>query len=81
MADNSKVMAKIGTIAPILVSIGALNFLFVGLFEYDLLEELIGNGGSATSTTPAAKIIYILIGLAAVYTLGWVGIIVKKLNN
>lgn len=81
MADNSKVMAKIGTIAPILVSIGALNFLFVGLFEYDLFEELIGNGGSATSTTPLAKVVYILIGLAAVWTLGWVGMLIKKLNN
>lgn len=81
MAENSKVMSKIGTIAPILVSVGALNFLFVGLFEYDLLEELIGNGGSATSTTPVAKVIYILIGLAAVWTLGWVGMLIKKLNK
>lgn len=81
MADNSKAMAKIGTIAPILVSIGALNFLFVGVFGYDLLEELIGDSGHATTTTPIAKVVYILIGCAAVYTLGWVPMILKKLNK
>lgn len=78
---NEKVMAKVSMIAPILVSIGALNFLFVGLFGKDLLEDLLGDGGHATTTTPVAKIIYILIGLAAVYTLGWIPMLLKKLNK
>ena len=78
---NEKGMAKISAIAPILVSIGALNFLFVGLFGYDLLEELLGDSGHATTTTPVAKIVYILIGLAAVYTLGWIPVLLKKLNK
>lgn len=79
--DKDKVMNIVSMVAPILVGIGALNFLFIGLFENDILEELIGDGGSATSTTPIAKTIYILIGLSAVYTLGWIPMMMKKLNK
>ena len=78
--DKEKIMQIISTAAPILVSIGALNFLFVGLFEYDLLEKWIGDEGHATSTTPIAKTVYILIGLSAIYTLGWIPMIMKKLK-
>ena len=79
--DKNKVMSIVSTVAPILVSIGALNFLFVGLFGYDLLEEIVGNGGHATTTTPIAKSVYILIGASAVYTLGLIPMIMKKLNT
>lgn len=79
--NKEKVMNVISTAAPVLVSIGALNFLFVGLFEYDLLENWIGDEGRATSTTPFAKTLYILIGLAAMYTLGWIPLMLKKLNK
>ena len=79
--DKEKVMNMVSIAAPILVSIGALNFLFVVLFEYDLLENWIGNEGHATSTTPLAKTVYILIGLAAMYTLGWIPMMLKKLNK
>lgn len=57
-----------------------MNFLFVGLFGYDLLEEVIGDEGSATSTTPIAKVVYILIGASAIYTLGWIPMMLKKLK-
>lgn len=79
--DKTKFMNIVSTVAPILVGIGALNFLFIGLFENDLLEELIGDGGRATSTTPIAKMIYILIGLSAIYTLGWIPIMLNKINK
>lgn len=78
--NKDKIMKIISTVAPILVSIGALNFLFVGLFGYDLLEEVIGDEGYATSTTPIAKTIYILIGASAVYTLGLIPMVMKKIN-
>ena len=78
---NEKLMTKISVVAPILVSIGALNFLFIGLFGKDLLEDLLGDGGHATTTTPVAKILYILIGLAALYTLGWIPMLLKKLDK
>ena len=79
--DKNKVMSIVSAVAPILVSIGALNFLFVGLFGYDLLEEIIGDEGHATTTTPIAKIVYILIGVSAVYTLGLIPMIMKKMNG
>lgn len=78
--DKAKIMKIISTAAPILVSIGALNFLFVGLFEYDLLENWIGDEGHATTSTPLGKTVYILIGLSAIYTLGWIPMIMKKLK-
>lgn len=50
-------------IAFILVIVGALNWGLVGLFRMDLVARLFGNN------TPAARIIYILIGAAAVVLL------------
>ncbi|MEN7973608.1 MAG: DUF378 domain-containing protein [Verrucomicrobiota bacterium] len=78
--EKAKVMNIVNIAAPILVSVGALNFLFVGLFGYDLLEEVIGDSGHATTTTVVAKIAYILIGASAVYTLGLIPMIQKKLK-
>lgn len=50
-------------IALTLVSIGGLNWGLVGLINYDVVEALFG------IQTPAARIIYVLIGLAALYTI------------
>lgn len=51
-------------IAFILLVIGGLNWGLVGLFEYDLVAELFG-GQDAT----VAKVIYVLVGLGALYLL------------
>ena len=61
--------AKIMNIINVLVIFGALNWGMVGLFEYNVIEEVLGDGGSAISSKPLAKIVYILIGASAVYTL------------
>lgn len=79
--DKAKVMNIVNVTAPVLVSIGALNWGLIGLFEYNLIEEVLGDGGSATSSTPLAKIVYILIGASAVYTLGLIPVIQKKLKK
>lgn len=79
--DKDKLMRIVNGTAPVLVSLGALNWLFIGLFEYNVLEEVLGDGGSATSTTTLAKIVYILIGASAVYTLGLIPMIQKKLKK
>lgn len=79
--DKEKIMNIINVTAPVLVSLGALNWGLVGLFEYNVVEEVLGDGGSATSTTTLAKIVYILIGAAAVYTLGLIPMIQKKLKK
>ena len=46
-------------IAIILVIVGALNWLLVGLFQFNLVQALLGKGALARS-------IYILVGVAAV---------------
>lgn len=48
----------------ILLVIGALNWLLVGLFQYDLVSALFGGVSSILS-----RIIYTLLGLAGVYGL------------
>lgn len=48
-------------IALILVIVGGLNWGFVGLFNFDLVGAIFG-AGSALS-----RIVYIIVGLAAVY--------------
>lgn len=57
-------MAKNGLdlIAMILVIIGGINWGLVGASEYNLVESIFG-------TDTITKIIYILVGLAAVYSI------------
>jgi len=49
-------------IALVLVIIGALNWLLVGLFEYDLVASLFGG-----STALLSRIIYVLVGVAGLW--------------
>lgn len=51
-------------IALVLVIIGALNWLLVGLFQYDLVADLFGGANSFFSKT-----IYTIVGLAGLYTI------------
>ena len=43
--------------------VGGINWGLVGLFKYNLVESLLG------SVAGAATLVYVLVGLAAVYTL------------
>lgn len=56
-------MRILTSIASILLIIGALNWGLVGLFNVDLVEALFRGKDKL-----AARIFYILIGLAGVYT-------------
>lgn len=47
-----------------LVIIGALNWLLVGLFQWDLVAALFGGAGSWLSRT-----IYTIVGLAGLYSI------------
>ena len=51
-------------IALILVIIGALNWLLVGLFAFDLVAFIAGG-----ATTVLARLIYILVGIAGIWTI------------
>lgn len=48
----------------VLVIIGALNWLLIGLFKFDLVARLLGG-----QTSIASRIVYILVGLAGAYAI------------
>lgn len=52
------------SIALTLVIIGALNWLLVGLFQFDLVASIFGGMDSIVS-----RIIYTLVGLAGIYSI------------
>lgn len=51
----------IGWLALLLVIVGALNWLLVGIFEYDLVATIFGD------LSTASKAIYTLVGLSGIY--------------
>ncbi|HKK54232.1 MAG TPA: DUF378 domain-containing protein [Patescibacteria group bacterium] len=59
-------------IALILLVVGGLNWLLVGLFSFDLVASIFGY------MTTVSKIIYVLVGLSAVYILFLSGKIRRK---
>jgi uncharacterized protein len=65
-------MKGLNLVAVILLVIGGLNWLLVGLFEWDLVGGLFGGMDSVM-----AKIVYILVGVAAIYSLK----LLPKLSN
>lgn len=50
-------------IALILVIVGGLNWGLVGAFQFDLVESIFG------TMTAAARTVYVIVGLAAVYAI------------
>ncbi|NLM75411.1 MAG: DUF378 domain-containing protein [Clostridiaceae bacterium] len=53
--------SPIDRIALLLVIIGALNWLLIGLFQYDLVAGIFG------VATLGTRIVYSLVGLAGLY--------------
>lgn len=51
-------------IALTLVIIGALNWLLVGLFSFDLVATLLGN------MSVLSRIVYVLVGIAGIVSIG-----------
>lgn len=49
-------------LALVLVIIGALNWLLVGLFQFDLVAYIFGGQGAVL-----ARIIYAIVGLAGIW--------------
>lgn len=56
-------MKTISYIALTLVIVGALNWLLVGLFEFNLVDSLFGIGSILT------RIIYILVGISGLWSI------------
>lgn len=59
-------MKALHVIALILVILGGLNWLSVGLFEYDVVSEIFGG-----TTEVGSKIVYIVVGVAAIWALSF----------
>ncbi|WP_026695887.1 DUF378 domain-containing protein [Peribacillus kribbensis] len=56
-------MKTLNIVALILIIIGGLNWLLVGLFKWDLVGGITGGMDSVL-----ARIIYVVVGLAAIYS-------------
>lgn len=56
-------MKALHSIAIVLVIVGGLNWLLVGAFNFNLVAAIFGD------MTAAARVVYVLVGLAAIYML------------
>lgn len=57
-------MSPMDWVGMILLIIGGLNWGLVGLFEYDLVATIFGDGSML------ARVVYSLVGVAALWSLG-----------
>ena len=62
--EGSEKMGTTRTIAMLLVIVGALNWLLVGLFGFDLVAAITGN--SFGEKNALSSIIYVLVGIAGI---------------
>lgn len=60
-------MSALSLVSRILVIVGGLNWALVGLFEFDLVAAIVGL--TFGQVNALSRIIYILVGLAAIYEL------------
>ena len=60
----------------LLVIVGALNWLLVGAFEFDLVAAITGNDFAETNAF--SRIIYILVGISGIAQLANLGAILNK---
>lgn len=66
-------MKTLDYVALSLLVVGGLNWLLVGLFEIDLVATIAGG-----PTTLFAKVIYVVVGLCAIYSLRFFPIISRR---
>ncbi|MCF6775640.1 DUF378 domain-containing protein [Thiotrichales bacterium 19X7-9] len=58
-------MKVINFIALLLVILGGINWLLVGVFEYNAVERLLG------TTEWLDKLVYLVVGIAAIYCISF----------
>jgi len=56
-------MSALDYLAMALLIVGGLNWAMVGLFDVDMVATLFGTG------SPATRIVYVVVGLAALYSI------------
>ena len=57
-------MKNLNAVALLLIIVGGVNWLLVGLFQWDLVGGIFGGMDSII-----ARVVYILVGLAALYSI------------
>ncbi|CAH0346074.1 DUF378 domain-containing protein [Bacillus sp. CECT 9360] len=60
-------MRTLNTIAMILLIVGGLNWLMVGLFQFDLVASIFGGEDAILS-----RIVYVVVGICALYALTFI---------
>lgn len=65
-------LTSLDIVAIILLVIGGLNWALVGIFSFDLVAAIFGD------MSVVSRIVYILVGLSAVYVLAVMGNLGKK---
>ena len=58
-------MYWLNTLTLLLIIVGGINWLLVGLFEFDLVAAIFGGQNAALS-----RIVYILVGISALWQIG-----------
>jgi uncharacterized membrane protein YuzA (DUF378 family) len=63
LRERGSAMSALDYLAMALLIVGGLNWAMVGLFEVDMVATIFGPG------SPAARLVYVLVGLAALYSI------------
>lgn len=63
-------MDWLSRIALILVIVGAINWLLVGVFQWDLVTAIFG-GDTFRASSGLSRLIYALVGLAGIYSISF----------
>lgn len=67
MRERSRSMSTVNIVALVLTIIGAINWLLVGLFGFDLVASLFANGYGSLSIL--SRIVYTIVGLSGIWLL------------
>jgi uncharacterized protein len=71
MSSEAQTMRAANVVTLILIIIGGLNWGLVGLFDFDLVSAIFGNGAAETATSSTiSRIVYVLVALSAVWQIG-----------
>ena len=68
-------MNSLNVVALILLIVGGLNWLLVGLFEFDLVAAVFG--GEAGEKSGLSRIVYVIVGLCALYALRFIPFVTR----
>jgi len=63
-------MNWVSRIALILVIVGAINWLLVGALQWDLVTAIFG-GDTVRASSGFSRLIYVLVGLAGLYSISF----------